>query len=313
MTANCEVVVGGQISNRKGVNVPDVVLPLAALSEKDRKDLEFVCELGVDWLALSFVQRPADVAEARALCKGRAAILSKIEKPTAVSSFDDILAVSDGIMVARGDLGVELPVQAVPPIQKRLIRKCRAAAKPVIVATQMLESMIESPMPTRAEVSDVATAIYEGTDAIMLSAESAAGSYPIEAVTTMNNVAAEVEADPTYTDIMEASRKADGKTVADGIVSAAREIAETTDVKAICCFSQSGTTALLVSRERPRVPIVALTSYINTARRLCLSWGTNCAIVDSVDRFKDAVRCLFRAGRNHLRSRYSCDCLGYLR
>lgn len=295
--ADCEVVVGGQISNRKGVNVPDVVLPLAALSEKDRKDLEFVCELGVDWLALSFVQRPADVAEARALCKGRAAILSKIEKPTAVSSFDDILAVSDGIMVARGDLGVELPVQAVPPIQKRLIRKCRAAAKPVIVATQMLESMIESPMPTRAEVSDVATAIYEGTDAIMLSAESAAGSYPIEAVTTMNNVAAEVEADPTYTDIIEASRKADGKTVADGIVSAAREIAETTDVKAICCFSQSGTTALLVSRERPRVPIVALTSYINTARRLCLSWGTNCVIVDSVDRFKDAVLAGVRAAK----------------
>jgi len=163
--ANCEVIVGGVISNRKGVNVPDVTLPVAALSEKDRKDLEFVCELGVDWLALSFVQRPADVEDARKLCKGRAAILSKIEKPNAVSAFNDILAVSDGIMVARGDLGVELPVQAVPPIQKQLIRKCREAAKPVIVATQMLESMIDSPMPTRAEVSDVATAIYEGTDA----------------------------------------------------------------------------------------------------------------------------------------------------
>ncbi len=169
--ANCEVIVGGTISNRKGVNVPDVVLPLAALSEKDRKDLEFVCELGVDWLALSFVQRPADVEEARVLAKGRAAILSKIEKPNAVKVFDSILAVSDGIMVARGDLGVELPVQNVPPIQKQLVRKCRAAAKPVIVATQMLESMIDSPMPTRAEVSDVATAIYEGADAIMLSAE----------------------------------------------------------------------------------------------------------------------------------------------
>ena len=288
--ADCEVIVGGVISNRKGVNVPDVVLPLAALSEKDRKDLEFVCELGVDWLALSFVQRPADVEEARKLCKGRAAILSKIEKPTAVTSFDSILQVSDGVMVARGDLGVELPVQNVPPIQKQLIRKCRAAAKPVIVATQMLESMIESPMPTRAEVSDVATAIYEGTDAIMLSAESAAGDFPIEAVTTMNNVAVEVEADPTYTDIIEASRDTSGKTVADGIVAAAREIAETSDVKAICCYSQSGTTAALVSRERPRVPIIVMSSDVKTSRRLSLSWGTNCVkSVKVVDRFKTAV------------------------
>ena len=198
-------------------------------------------------------------------------------------------------MVARGDLGVELPVQNVPPIQKRLIRKCRAAAKPVIVATQMLESMIDSPMPTRAEVSDVATAIYEGADAIMLSAESAAGSYPIEAVTTMSNVAAEVEADPTYTEIIEASRRIKRTTVADGIVSAAREIAETTDVKAICCFTQSGTTALLVARERPRVPIIALTSYRSTARRLCLSWGTNCVVTGSVDRFKTAVIAAVRA------------------
>ncbi len=287
--ANCVVVNGGQISNRKGVNVPDVMLPLAALSEKDRKDLEFVCELGVDWLALSFVQRPEDVNEARALANGRAAILSKIEKPSAVENFDAILKVSDGIMVARGDLGVELPVQNVPPIQKQLVRKCRAAAKPVIVATQMLESMIESPMPTRAEVSDVATAIYEGSDAIMLSAESAAGDFPIEAVTTMNNVAVEVESDPTYTKIIESSRTADRNTVADGIVAAAREIAETSDVKAICCFSQSGTTALLVSRERPRVPIIMLTSEILTARRLALTWGTNCNVTGPVERFKDAV------------------------
>ncbi len=287
--ADCEVVVGGVISNRKGVNVPDVVLPVAALSEKDRKDLEFVCDLGVDWLALSFVQRPADVNEARELAKGRAAILSKIEKPTAVESFREILEVSDGIMVARGDLGVELPVQNVPPIQKRLIRKCRAAGKPVIVATQMLESMIESPMPTRAEVSDVATAIYEGTDAIMLSAESAAGSYPIQAVQTMDNVAAEVESDPTYRDIIDASRSRTRASVADGIVAAAREIAETTEVAAICCFSQSGATALLVSRERPRVPIIALTSQMATARRLCLSWGMNCVVTGPVDRFKHAV------------------------
>ena len=295
--ANCTVVTGGTISNRKGVNVPDVVLPLAALSEKDRDDLEFVAALGVDWLALSFVQRAADVEEARALCGGRAAILSKIEKPAAVKAFDEILAASDGIMVARGDLGVELPVQNVPPIQKRLVRKCRSAAKPVIVATQMLESMIESPMPTRAEVSDVATAIYEGADAIMLSAESAAGQYPIEAVTTMHDVAEEVESDPTYTEIIEASRAARRHTVADGIVAAAREIAETTDIKAICCFTSSGTTAALVARERPRVPIIAMTSERGTARRLSLSWGTMCVMTGDLERFKQAVVNAARAAR----------------
>lgn len=287
--ANCIVVVGGTVSNRKGVNVPDVVLPLAALSAKDKKDLEFVCRLGVDWLALSFVQRPADVGEARALAQGRAKILSKIEKPAAVDAFDDILAISDGIMVARGDLGVELPVQNVPPIQKRLVRKCRAVAKPVIVATQMLESMIESPVPTRAEVSDVAAAIYEGTDAVMLSAESAAGGYPIEAVTTMNAVAVEVEADPTYREVVEASRGGTKATVADGIVSAAREIAETTNINAICCFTQSGTTAHLVARERPRVPVIALTTEVGTARHLSLTWGMHCAMTGEVTRFKDAV------------------------
>ena len=295
--ANCTVEIGGTISNRKGVNVPDVVLPLAALSEKDRADLEFVCQLGVDWLALSFVQRPKDVFEARALADGRAAILSKIEKPAAVEAFADILDASDGIMVARGDLGVELPVAAVPPIQKRLVRKCRAAAKPVIVATQMLESMIESPMPTRAEVSDVATAIYEGTDAIMLSAESAAGGYPVEAVQTMDRVATEVEADPTYVQIIAASRTAQGTTVADGIVAAAREIAEKTDIKAICCFTQSGTTALKTARERPGVPILALTSLRGTARRLCLSWGCHCVMTPELERFKSAVVNAARAAR----------------
>ena len=297
--ANCTVVVGGTISNRKGVNVPDVVLPVAALSDKDRKDLEFVCQLGVDWLALSFVQRPEDVHEARLLANGRAAILSKIEKPAAVKAFAEILEVSDGIMVARGDLGVELPVHSVPPIQKRLVRMCRAAAKPVIVATQMLESMIESPVPTRAEVSDVATAIYEGADAVMLSAESAAGDYPIEAVAVMNNVALSVESDSTYREVIESSRRANRKTVADGIVAAAREIAETTNIKAICCFSQSGTTASLVARERPRVPIIALTSETLTARRLCLTWGTHCVIVGQVDRFKMAVVAAVRAARDY--------------
>ena len=296
--AECEVITGGVISDRKGVNVPDVVLPLAALSEKDRHDLEFACELGVDWLALSFVQRAADVEEARALAAGRAFILSKIEKPAAVKDFDAILAVSDGIMVARGDLGVELPVQNVPPIQKRLVHACRAAAKPVIVATQMLESMVDSPVPTRAEVSDVANAIYEGADAVMLSAESAAGHYPLEAVTTMNNVAIEVESDPTYRELLDAAATGSKRTVADAIVSAAREIAETTDIKAICCFSESGTTALLTARERPKVPIIALTSKIRTARRLALSWGMHCVMTGEVERFKMAVVNAVRAARS---------------
>jgi len=295
--ADCTVVVGGEISDRKGVNVPDVILPLAALSEKDRKDLELVCELGVDWLALSFVQRPEDVIEARELAAGRAAILAKIEKPAAVNGFDEILEVSDGIMIARGDLGVELPLESVPPIQKRLVRASRAAAKPVIVATQMLESMIESPVPTRAEVSDVATAIYEGADAVMLSAESAAGKYPIEAVQTMNNVAVEVEQDPNYRDIIEAAREARRTTVADGIVAAAREIAETTNIKVIACFTQSGTTALLVARERPRVPIIALTPLERTARRLCLTWGAHCVRTGDIERFKMAVVSAARAAR----------------
>ncbi len=287
--AECKVEVGGTISDRKGVNVPDVVLPLAALSEKDKVDLEFACELGVDWLALSFVQRPEDVFEARELAKGRAALMSKIEKPAAVKTFDSILAASDGIMVARGDLGVECPISSVPPMQKRMVRKCRSAAKPVIVATQMLESMIESPIPTRAEVSDVAAAIYEGADAVMLSAESAVGQYPTEAVATMNNVAIEVENDPTYRDVIDASRGGPKQSVADGIVSAAREIAETADIKVICCYSESGSTASLVARERPHVPIIAMTSKLGTARRMALTWGLHCVKTDEVDRFKSAV------------------------
>ena len=296
-SADCTVTVGGTISDRKGVNVPDVVIPLAALTEKDRRDLEFACVLGVDWLALSFVQRPKDVWEARDLVNGRAAIMVKVEKPAAVKEFDEILKVSDGIMVARGDLGVELPVQNVPPLQKRMVRKCRAAAKPVIVATQMLESMIDSPMPTRAEVSDVAAAIYEGADAVMLSAESAAGNYPVEAVATMNAVAMEVENDPTYWDVTRASRGGKRETSADAIVSAAREIAEATDIRAICCYSQSGTTARLVARERPRPPIIAMTHIQQAARQMVLTWGLHCVITGRLERFKQAVVNAARAAR----------------
>ncbi len=295
--AECRVVVGGKISDRKGVNVPDVVLPLAALSEKDRADLDFVCALGVEWLALSFVQRAEDVEEARVLANGRAKILSKIEKPAAVDGFKEILAASDAIMVARGDLGVELPVQKVPAIQKQLVRACRDAGKPVIVATQMLESMTSSPVPTRAEVSDVASAIYDGADAVMLSAESAAGQFPIAAVQMMNAVAEETEQDTGYRETIEATRTPCRSTVSEAITSAAREIAETTELKTICCYTRSGSTAALAARERPRVPILALTPDPSVARSLGLVWGLSCAPVDPAVRFKGAVRAAVNAAR----------------
>lgn len=296
--ADCTVEVGGKISNRKGVNVPDVLLPLNALSDKDRGDLEFACKLGVDWLALSFVQRASDIKEARSLAGDRALILSKIEKPAAVESFDDILAVSDGIMVARGDLGVELPVQRVPSIQKELVRMCRSVGKPVIVATQMLESMTVSPVPTRAEVSDVATAIYDGADAVMLSAESAAGEFPREAVRVMHSVACETERDVGYRAGLEAGRISSRNTVSEAITAAAREIAETTELKAICCYTQSGHTARLAAREKPRVPIIAITPFEKTARQLCLVWGMTCVQIEQADRFKSAVKSALQVARN---------------
>ena len=295
--AECDVEVGGIVSDRKGVNIPDVIVPVTALSDKDRKDLEFACSLGVDWLALSFVQRPEDMEEARQLVRGRAALMAKIEKPSAVNHFDQILKVSDGIMIARGDLGVETPLQSVPSLQKRLIRKCRAVSKPAIVATQMLESMVQNSTPTRAEVSDVATAIYEGVDAIMLSAESAAGNYPVESVATMNDVAVAVEHDPTYRQVIEASRQGKRTTVADAITSAAREIAETTDVTSICCFTHSGTTAHLVARERPRVPTIVLTPFAHIAQRLCLLWGAHCVKTEIVNDFDRAVEVAVETAR----------------
>ncbi|MEL6336942.1 MAG: pyruvate kinase [Pseudomonadota bacterium] len=296
--ANCTVQVGGDISNNKGVNVPDVVLPLAALTDKDRADLEFVLGQGVDWLALSFVQRPEDVLEARELIGDRkVAIMVKVEKPACVERFDEIAEVSDGIMVARGDLGVEMDNADLPPIQKRLVRKCRAAAKPVVVATQMLESMIESPVPTRAEVTDVANAIYEGADCVMLSAESAAGQYPIESVAMMNQIALRVEAEELHRQIIEAAREVDRTSVADAITAAAREVAEATEVKAIACFTHSGTTASLMARERPSVPIIALTPIRETARRLCMTWGLHCEMAEPVDRFKLAVVSAVRAAK----------------
>ncbi|MEM9763939.1 MAG: pyruvate kinase, partial [Pseudomonadota bacterium] len=284
------VITGGWLSDHKGLNVPNAVLPISPLTAKDRRDLQFGLDIGVDWVALSFVQRPEDVLEARELIgKRKVAIMVKVEKPACVERFDEVLAVSDGIMVARGDLGVEMDNAELPPIQKRLVRACRKAGKPVVVATQMLESMITSPVPTRAEVTDVANAIYEGADCVMLSAESAAGDFPEEAVSMMDKIAQKVEAEELHRQIIEAAREIDRTSTADAITSAARGVAEATAVKAIACFTHSGTTALLMARERPSVPILALTPVRETARRLAMTWGLHCAVVEPVDRFKLAV------------------------
>ncbi len=283
------VIVGGRISDRKGVNLPDTVLALTSLTEKDRRDLAFALDLGVDWIALSFVQRPEDIAEARRLIQGRASVMAKIEKPTAMQHIESIVELADAIMVARGDLGVELPVEEVPGLQKRLVRLTRQAGKPVVVATQMLESMVATPVPTRAEVSDVATAVYDGADAIMLSAETASGAHPVEAVATMNRVAEEVETDPLYQSILEAVHYEPEATAADAITAAARQVAETISAKAIVTYTTSGSTAIRASRERPSVPILVLTPSRDTARRLALTWGLHCVETEDAQDFTDMV------------------------
>ena len=284
-----EVVVGGALSNSKGLNVPDVVLPMAALTPKDVSDLHFAVEQGVDWIALSFVQRPEDLAEARKLIQGRAALLAKIEKPSAVARLEEIVEQCDGVMVARGDLGVELPPQSVPPLQKRIVETARRLGRPVVVATQMLESMITSPSPTRAEVSDVATAVYDGADAIMLSAESAAGSWPIESVAMMNDISHAVERDPAHGDRVHFTVLRPDPTTADALAEAAKNIAATVDAKAILCFTKSGSTARRIARERPSVPIMVLTPQIDTARRLGLLWGVHAVHTRDVGSFEEMV------------------------
>lgn len=275
--AETRVAVGGKLSERKGVNVPGVVLPITALTAKDRRDLALALEEGADWIALSFVQRPEDVAEARALIGDRAAIVSKLEKPSAIDRLDEIVALSDAVMVARGDLGVEMPAERVPTIQKRIIRSCRHAGKPVIVATQMLESMIDSPVPTRAEASDVATAIYDGADAVMLSAESASGQFPVEAVKMMNRIIEQVEGDPQYRQLIDASHTAarPGGDVAEAICCAMRRAVSLLQAAAIACYTSSGHTSLRAARERPESPILSLTPSIGVARRLALVWGVH--------------------------------------
>ncbi|MEH2474973.1 pyruvate kinase [Nitrobacteraceae bacterium AZCC 2161] len=288
------VVIGGRISDRKGVSLPDTDLPVSAMTPKDRLDLEAALETGIDWVALSFVQRAEDVIEAKRLVRGRASIMSKIEKPQAIDRLGDILEASDALMVARGDLGVELPLERVPSLQKRMTRMARRAGKPVVVATQMLESMIQSPVPTRAEVSDVATAIYEGADAVMLSAESAAGKFPVEAVSTMNRIGEEVERDPNYRTVLSAQRPEPEPTAGDAIADAARQIAETLDLSAIICWTSSGSTALRVARERPKPPVVAITPNLSAGRKLSVVWGVHCVVAEDAQDQDDMVD---RAGR----------------
>jgi len=282
--------VGGKVSSRKGVSLPNTVVPLAALAPKDIADLEAALDAGIDWVALSFIQRPEDVAEAKKITRGRAAVMAKIEKPQAVARLGDILELADALMVARGDLGVEMPLEKVPGVQKEMTRACRRAGKPVVVATQMLESMIASPVPTRAEVSDVATAIFDGADAIMLSAESAAGQYPIEAVATMNKIAEEVEREEgIYLPALHVLHTEPEPTGADAIAAAARQVAETLDLAAIVCWTSSGATGMRVARERPRSPIVAISPMLGAGRKLSLVWGIHCVVAEDARDQDDMV------------------------
>jgi pyruvate kinase len=294
------VAVGGKLSDRKGVSLPDTVVPFSALTPKDRSDLDAALDAGIDWVGLSFVQRPDDIAEAKKITRGRAAVMAKIEKPQAVSRIDEIIDLTDAIMVARGDLGVEMPLEKVPGIQKLLTRAARRAGKPVVVATQMLESMISSPVPTRAEVSDVATAIFDGADAVMLSAESAAGQFPIEAVSTMNRIAEEVEEEDTYHTIMKAQHAEPEATGADAIAAAARQIADTLDLSAVICWTSSGSTGLRVARERPQASIVAISPNLATGRKLSVAWGIHCVVAedahDQDDMVERACRLAFKDG-----------------
>jgi len=287
--AEAVVEVGGEIKDRKGVNLPDTLLPVGAMTPKDRTDLDYALNLGVDWIALSFVQRPEDVAELKKHVAGRAAVLAKIEKPKALERLDELLEISDALMVARGDLGVELPLEAVPGKQKQITRMARRAGRPVVVATQMLESMIASPMPTRAEVSDVATAVFESADAVMLSAETAAGQYPVEAVETMDRIAVAVENDPLFQSIIDAQRSQPEETTPDAITAAVHEVTRTIHARAIVCWTKSGSTGLRAARERPEAPIVALTPSLDTARRLSLAWGLHCVHTEDAHDLDDVV------------------------
>ena len=294
-----DVEVGGRISDRKGVNVPDVLVPIPALTEKDRGDLVFALEQKADYIALSFVQRPDDVAEARSLIGDKAALMVKIEKPAAIDALENILALSDAVMVARGDLGVELPPEGVPPLQKRIVARARELGKPVVVATQMLESMITSPTPTRAEVSDVANAIYDGADAVMLSAESAAGEFPCEAVDMMDRIACSVESDPAYAERVHFTATPAEPTTADALAESAGQIVDTIEVRAMVCFTSSGSTARRIARERSKVPLLAMSASQATSRRLGLLWGVHAVHTRDIASFEEMVEKAKRMALRH--------------
>ncbi|ODN69139.1 Pyruvate kinase [Methylobrevis pamukkalensis] len=289
-TAVMKVEVPGRISDRKGVSLPDTTIATSALTDKDRADLDAALAAGVDWVALSFVQRPEDLDEPMQIIGNRAAVMVKVEKPQAIQHLEEITRRSDGLMVARGDLGVEMPLEQVPGLQKRMTRLGRRYGKPVVIATQMLESMISSPVPTRAEVSDVATGVFEGADAVMLSAESASGAYPVEAVATMDRIAYEVERDRNYLNIVNAQRAEPEATGADVISQAARTIAETMNLAAIVCFTSSGATGMRLARERPWTRIIALSPRQDTARRLQMAWGLHTVVCEDAEMLADLVQ-----------------------
>ena len=293
------VLVGGAIGDRKGVNIPGALLPMSAMTEKDRKDLVFALDQGVDWVALSFVQRPDDVAELRNLAANRASVLAKIEKPAALENLGQIIDLSDAIMVARGDLGVELPPEEVPSVQKRIVRDCRAAGKPVIVATQMLESMVGSPTPTRAEASDVANAVYEGADAVMLSAETAVGRHAVRSVDVMNRIVLRTEADPTWRSLIDAGDTLPDPTASDAITAAARQVADTVGAAAIVTYTISGSTTLRASRARPTAPILCLTGSDRTARKLTLAWGVSCFFSHDANSVEEMVDYAVEMAKTH--------------
>src|SRR3954466_10012033 len=285
------VVLGGVLSNRKGVNLPNTKLALSPLTAKDRADLAFGLELGMDWVALSFVQRAADVLEAKALIGDRAGVMSKIEKPAALDDIDDIVRLSDAVMVARGDLGVEIPHEDVPGRQKELVRACRLASKPVGIAPQMLDSMIGAPTPTRAEASDVATAIYDGADAVMLSAESATGRYPIDAVEMMDRIIRSTEQHKLYRSISDATKPGEEQTAPHAVAAAAADLAEAIHAPAIVAFTSSGTTAARIARKRPAIPILAITPDERVSRRLCLLWGAHSVLSEDITTYEEMVDC----------------------
>ena len=289
------VITGGVIKRRKGVNVPMIELPISAITKKDKEDLAFSLSQGVDWIALSFVQRPEDVRQAKELIKGRAGIVAKIEKPSALACIKDIISEVDVIMIARGDLGVEIPPEEVPSEQKRLIALCRQAGKPVIVATHMLDSMVDSPYPTRAEVSDVANAVYDGADAVMLSAETTVGKYPAESVAMMRRIIRRTVTDASFFDSVHRLEIVGSQCPADSAAVVAYEHAKKDGVRAVAASLAAKDWAMCYSRRRYGLPLFGVTADERLARRLALFWGVTAVYASNADlKDSDALTRLVR-------------------